>query len=372
MKIFFALLFVFFSSLPTMAQHLWYNDTGAVGDILISDVMVDSTAPTTYYETLGWNQGIDGGGYTGIQDSPTLGKIFIHSLWNASTGGSISNVYAETDALVEPFGGEGEGMHILTRPNYKPPQKGASCTRPETGSSWSLNNWYTILTRAWPYKDKTYYGLWVKDNSAGTWRHIVTWAFPQISQGFKCCTMAFLENWSGGNQGMKRKMNTRNIWKHYSSGLWSTLNQGTFDQNTRGGVINNAFFMETGPQSPPNITSANQTQSISTPGSKPNITPGEITSAYINYSSSTNSITASWTIDAKKGPQFSFLIEIFDNSSFTGTPLITSKDTIPHIRSNIINVSSLPTKKTYYVRFSITDVIDQKSKYGTSNFYKGN
>ena len=46
-------------------QHIWYNDNGS-GDILINEVMVDSTATTSYYETLGWNQGGVAGGYTGM------------------------------------------------------------------------------------------------------------------------------------------------------------------------------------------------------------------------------------------------------------------------------------------------------------------
>jgi|GEM_PF-7093998 len=51
------------------AQHLWYNDPGIAGDLLAGSVKVDVTAPYTYYEVLGWNQGGLGGGYTGIQDN---------------------------------------------------------------------------------------------------------------------------------------------------------------------------------------------------------------------------------------------------------------------------------------------------------------
>ena len=41
-------------------QHLWYNDPG-VGDIMSLDVRVVQTAETTYFETLGWNEGGEGG-----------------------------------------------------------------------------------------------------------------------------------------------------------------------------------------------------------------------------------------------------------------------------------------------------------------------
>jgi len=46
------------------SQHIWYNDDNS-GDILINEVMVVNTSTTTYYETLGWNQGGVAGGYTG-------------------------------------------------------------------------------------------------------------------------------------------------------------------------------------------------------------------------------------------------------------------------------------------------------------------
>ena len=57
-------LFVLSYACIGRSQHIWYNDAKA-GDILINDVMVVNTSTTTYYETLGWNQGSVAGGYTG-------------------------------------------------------------------------------------------------------------------------------------------------------------------------------------------------------------------------------------------------------------------------------------------------------------------
>ena len=44
-----------------------YSDDGNPGDILINQVSIQNTDSTTYYETLGWNQGGLAGGYTGIE-----------------------------------------------------------------------------------------------------------------------------------------------------------------------------------------------------------------------------------------------------------------------------------------------------------------
>ncbi|MDB6002054.1 MAG: hypothetical protein JWP52_3753, partial [Rhizobacter sp.] len=48
------------AAVPTAAcaQHLWYNDRGP-GDLMLLDVNVQASALTTYFETLGWNQGGD-------------------------------------------------------------------------------------------------------------------------------------------------------------------------------------------------------------------------------------------------------------------------------------------------------------------------
>ena len=59
-------LIITFTVLRTFqAQHIWYTDDGYPGDILINEVFIRNSSSTTYYETLGWNQGGVAGGYTG-------------------------------------------------------------------------------------------------------------------------------------------------------------------------------------------------------------------------------------------------------------------------------------------------------------------
>ena len=64
-------------------------------------VNVSNTAPTTYYETLGWNQGENAGGYTGIQTAQDMTPYYIFSLWNpTTTGESIQPVYVNPEGIV--------------------------------------------------------------------------------------------------------------------------------------------------------------------------------------------------------------------------------------------------------------------------------
>ncbi len=336
--------------------HLWYNDIGAAGDILINDVYVAATGPTTSYETLGWNQGAEAGGYTGIQDHPSYGHLIIYLLWAPSNGQPITPVYAEPYALVEPFGGEGTGMHILTQPNLG-------------GTGWNLGQWYTLLTRCWDYNSHTYFGLWLNNAATGAWKQIVTFDYP-MTVHFNYRAVAFLENWSGRYLAYNRQMRTRNGWKRNGNGSWIPFTQGTFDVGTTGGVIDDYYSMEMGPSAVPNITADNRIQTLNAPTQTPAIAVGQLTSASAVYTQPTQTVTVAWIPNETTGPQFSYKIEIFNNAAFTGNPSITKTDIAPHIRSQAINVSSLPKNKTYYVRVRITDILDRTSNYATTSFYR--
>ncbi len=344
------------ATVSAASLHLWYNDSRVAGDILINDVYVASTGPTTYYETLGWNQGAEAGGYTGIQDHPSYGHLIIYSLWAPSNGQAITSVYAEPNAIVEPFGGEGTGMHILTQPNLG-------------GSNWNLGQWYTLLTRCWDYNSHTYFGLWLNDTVTGVWKQIVTFNYPMTVR-FNLGATAFLENWSGQYLNYTRHMRTHHGWKRNGDGSWTAFTRGTFDVGTTGGVIDDYFYMESGPNSVPNITADNRVQYLTAPTPTPDIPVGQLTSASASYNRQAKTVTIAWTPDAATGPQFSYKIEIFNNAGFTGNSLITKTDIAPHIRSQAINVSSLPKNKTYYVRVRITDILDRASNYATTSFYR--
>jgi hypothetical protein len=61
---YFSTIYISITLHVVISQHIWYNDNGT-GDIMINEVLVTDTSTTSYYETLGWNQGGVAGGYTG-------------------------------------------------------------------------------------------------------------------------------------------------------------------------------------------------------------------------------------------------------------------------------------------------------------------
>ena len=122
---------------------------------MLNDVYIDSTASTSYYETLGWNQCGVAGGYTGIQETSD-GHVFIYSLWDPSDNVQVTDfIYYEPGSNHGRFGGEGTGLHFNSMPS-------------NGGTSWTLQSWVTLATRCWDYGNHTYFALWVYNQTKYT------------------------------------------------------------------------------------------------------------------------------------------------------------------------------------------------------------
>jgi len=334
------------------APYLWYSDGAPTGDgdMLTIRTQVTITTPTTYYETLGWNQGIEGGGYTGIQDSGALGRNFIFSLWDPThTSQATTAVYTTPGGQVSRFGGEGTGLHYL---NYL--------------YGWKTNQWYRFVVRRWDYHGDTYFGLWTLDETAGFWTHHITMDFPEASIMFVCCPNSFLEDWSGASGQNRRRFSTQDGWQRHAGTGWAPFSAATFDLGppqagnpygsaADGGVQQNAFYLESGGATT-NTNPSGTTLDVTVSGSSPGVTPGAVvlTSAY--YDASTQALTVAWAPDPARAPFFSYDIRVFDNPGLTGTPLATAADISPSTRSVSIPVPQ--SSNQYFVSMSATDIFD--------------
>lgn len=121
--------------------HMRANDN-ASGDIIMKTVRSAITTNATYYCTMQWNAGAEGGAYCGFQDSPDKGHIFIYSIWDPSNGQAITASYTGSGTTVENFGGDGTGL---------------KSTNNTIG--WSLNEWNTVITHCWDVGSHTYFGF---------------------------------------------------------------------------------------------------------------------------------------------------------------------------------------------------------------------
>ncbi|CAM1363277.1 DUF3472 domain-containing protein [Tenacibaculum xiamenense] len=287
------------SSGPSIHANL--NDNGS-GDIIMKTTKVTNTGPTSYFSTMGWNQGSEGGGYCGIQDSPDKGHAFIFSIWDPSNRQPIRAKFTGSGTNVERFGGEGTGLKSFNR-----------------SIGWSLNEWITTVARKWNVGNHTYFGFWIRRNNTNQWHHMVTMDYPVANVNFNSKTNAFVEDWT--NKGnYVRGVQFKDVFKRIN-GQWTAPNSISFykvteprsaqySNNVDAGVINNGttFYMKAGggifPNSSLDLNNLPKSFNLSTPNTEP-ATPS------INFSiSSASTSSVTWNVPTSSTPQFKYTIKV--------------------------------------------------------------
>ncbi|MBQ8160828.1 MAG: DUF3472 domain-containing protein [Clostridia bacterium] len=169
---------------PYMVATVLYPQNGVQYEILEGQWMCRDVAENTYYCLHNWYNAsgnytgiVDGSGYAGFQykDGQTWAIL---SIWDTETG-HAGIEYAPPFSVGEPFGGEGEGLHILVP------------------YAWETGIWYTMRVQAWSDSRKTYYEMWVKPEN-GDWEQLAVISYSVPNQGFTWDCF-FLEDWMGND-----------------------------------------------------------------------------------------------------------------------------------------------------------------------------
>lgn len=325
------------------------------GDIIINTLRVASPSPLyTYYNALCFGGGVDGGGYCGMQNSPQ-GHNFIFSLWDpSSVHEAIRAEYIGDGTDIANFGGEGTGLRSL---NYK--------------VGWLPDQWYTFVTRVWNLNDRSYYGFWIFDESNNTWHHLVTMNYPVKNLKFISRSSAFIEDWMGNGTSV-REIHRKNGWKRKLNSQWFAFNQATISrvspdagcanyiENYDGGVIaNEYFFIKSGGSNTHPLTNVSGTTiNISNNNTSPNFKSCEISNLVLKKD--IDSLEINWIVNNSKSPQYSYTIDLYNNSSFSGTPITSYSEIKPHARQAKIKISNL-LSGTFYLKMYIYDIFDRRS-----------
>jgi hypothetical protein len=336
------LFFILFESTAT-AQHLNYKDNKN-GDIIMNEVMVTNTTPCSYWETMGWNVGGQGGAYCGIQQQSGYTNM-IFSIWDPiGTTRPITASYSLPNSLVQNFGGEGTGLHYDDRGLI----------------GWKLNTWVRVVSRRWDYNGDSYFGMWTYDYGTNKWTHHITMDFPVASVQFNSGgSNSFLEDWCGSPQNYRKGLfkngykRTSTGWMPYNTASYGGNSTASSDKLANAGVENGAYFMEFGGNTIKTVTNG-QNLSISIPA-KPILTIGQILSTSISYK--LDSLQVAWVTDIANSPQFSYTIKVING---VGLTVMTKTDIVPHLRKLTFNVKSLAAG-TYTVNVSMLDIFDQMS-----------
>ncbi len=344
------------------SSHFVFDDNFD-GDIIINEVRVPAEGDTrcTYYETLGW-WGL-GAGYAGIQNHPKA-HLFIFSIWdNKKHSAPIKAVHLGPGTKAVPFGGEGTGLKSW---NF------------ELG--WKVDTWYTLIARCWPVGDHTHYGFWVRKGDTGKWTHLVTMDVAVANARFKGRTDAFIEDWSrtGTNRrithlrgGWKRKID--GTWFPFGSGRYSVnkwdLPKGKRSYNCRtnwdGGTARDTsgeyyFMVSGGAETKPSVSNPS-THAIKRKGAAPTYAKLAIRSIQTKVEQP-GTLTVHWEIDASGAPQFAASIEIHKDRNGHGKPLLSTTQTVPHLRSATLDTSALPqSDNDCFLHLTCTDLFDRGS-----------
>jgi len=251
------------------------------------------------------NDGGDGNGYSGIQQSGTKQNLYIFSLWHPANNQTITAPYIYPGTVFQNFGNEGTGKQTLN-----------------TQLGWTVGQWYTLFLRRWDGEaGHTNVGFWVHKITENQWVHLVTIDYPVGSVYFRTKTASFLEDWQGTGQNVRRfemkngYKRANNTWIPFSKQLFFTITADTlpgkrsfkYKNAFDAGVSNGAYYMQTGGNT--------KTSKNCVSGSCDNIqvaTPSRPAQPPIVFSiSSISPVEVDWVVPISSTPQFRYTI-LFD------------------------------------------------------------
>jgi hypothetical protein len=343
------------------SSHMTFQGADFPGDILINELRVpkNGEAMYTFYEALGW--GGKASGYAGIQAHPR-GHNYIFSIWDHKEHmAPIRAAYHGAGTRSERFGGEGTGLKSW---NF------------ELG--WDTDVWYTLVARCWPVADHTFYGYWVRSGKTQVWTHLVTMDVATKDAYFRGSNDSFLEDWLETGQNL-RTTHLRKGWKRKVAGAWHAfasarysvnpwdLEPGkrsfNFAGNWNGGVARDAsgefYFMTAGGQDTKPSTTNPSTHRISRTETAPDYAPIRILTGTVSPAAP-GSVKASWTIDAKALPQFSYAITAHDSAAAQGAPLVSIQANSPEARSAL---STAPAGTTLHWQLHCQDILGNTATF---------
>lgn len=305
--------------------HLGFRDqSDQRADLLMTDVMVDSSSPNTYYAFINFT-----GGYSGFQQHD--GHRTVHfSLWDFVDGDAQTVPYEKAAKIVwcgyhvngSGFGNEGTG--VKTSAVY----------------DWKLNRPYRVAIKfrhgKYDTLDGAYRDYWIYDFEEQDWMHMATlWrADDGMEKEYAGEVYTFVEDWAATGEwfrscyvyNARKKYYASNQWKvyekvHYSINDDETESPGPHDPNTQAEIRDgHKIWLATGGDFTPDDRNPSGTTFNFTPN--PDIdepqSPGLTNIRVENIDDSTMQVN--WEYEKNKwAAQESFEIRIYSDRSMNNT-----------------------------------------------------
>ncbi len=225
------------AGLACRSVHLGYD--GQAGVAFTSEVIVERSAPGTYFCVCGFNRG-----YFGIQELSNGKKLVIFSVWEPSEGDDPTKVdesrrtkllYKDPAVRSGRFGGEGTGGQSFL--DY----------------DWKVGQPYRFLVRAKVVGDRTEFAGYFFIPEENAWKHLATFSAlgeGQALGGYYGFIEDFLRNKESATQ--ERRAKYGHGWIQSAGGTWSPLLRARFTadsnpaKNINAGQVDGWFFLQTG------------------------------------------------------------------------------------------------------------------------------
>jgi hypothetical protein len=216
--------------------HLGF-DVGP-GVVLENEVVVQTTAPGTYFCVIGFH-----GGYFGIQEQSDGKRVVIFSVWDTSRGDDpkavdeaqrVTLVHKHEQVRTGRFGGEGTGGQSFM--DY----------------DWQIGKVYRFAVRIVPAGERTEYHAYFQP-AGEAWMKLVAFSRPVKATaltGF----YSFVEDFKRNRESTKlaRRAAFGPAWSLAADGTWHAARRAKFTgdrnpvMNIDGGFAEGRFFLVTG------------------------------------------------------------------------------------------------------------------------------
>ena len=283
------------------------------------------------------------GGYTHQNNGGTK-TLVQYVCWPASGG------YAPYSQQIPVFAGE-------NMVGYPQIGEGSSCAIKGYWPQFSPSLWTRSVVRFWQPSDGTphmgYQGMWMKEPASGNWYHLGTFMYPFAVTGVNGMA-GWQENFTGYTGDYT--VDHANGYYH-KDGAWQRANQIQFTSRGLVSLIegNTAARSQVGPtySSSYNVP---LTVTLSGQPALPTFDPIVVSSSSATTYGS--QLLVKWDMPLTSSPQLGYKIEVFNNSSYTGSAALTFNETEPNIRQKMLNLGSITTP---YVRLTISDIFYNNS-----------
>ena len=348
-------------TLPVSAS--WYGDEVKAGsDIIMVDLLYPYWPESTYFSC--WNLDMFPKGgyfYAGVAANAndntnleTYRPSTVWSFWPAPVyeGRQVRNVYVNPHVYAQQYVGEG-----------------ASGKAGGRDVPWiKTKQWYTMLMRTWgadEARKECYAGWWMKDQAGNRWHHIATFRIPYAATGFKG-NGGFLEDFGHGGRKQRELWRGKGFYRH--NGAWEKCDTVSINVPKEGGMKYSGWTVHQTEND--SILTMSYTENRQFPR---NLEPGRKHTFKLNQPDKPvmdaiaaegkarhdgSQVIVDWTLAETSSPQFGYKIEVFDNPQYSGTPIYTVEEQIPHVRTKAV---ALPRDiPQCFVRLTITDIFDQQ------------